>query len=127
MGIMLQQTPHALKASRVSSIPTAPRPENRMPAPVPAATQHYLAQRLDGARDLYLLALAVGERDSGTGPFGAMIQEARIHFEGVIVEARMAGLDTTDISGMLGKQPKELLDSVKPEVRERLGLARPKR
>jgi hypothetical protein len=98
-----------------------------MPAPTPANTQHYLAQRLDGARDLYLLALAVGERDSGTGPFGAMIQEARMHFEGVIVEARMAGLDTTDISGMLGKQPKELLDSVKPEVRERLGLARPKR
>lgn len=98
-----------------------------MPAPIPAATQHYLAQRLDGARDLYLLALAVGERASGAGPFGAMIQEARIHFEGVIVEARMAGLDTTDISSMLGKQTKELIDSVKPEVRERLGLARPKR
>jgi hypothetical protein len=98
-----------------------------MPAPTPAATQHYLAQRLDGARDLYLLALAVGERDSGAGPFGAMIQEARIHFESVIVEARMAGLDTTDISGVLGKQTKELIDSVKPEVRERLGLARPKR
>ena len=100
-----------------------------MPAPTPAATQSYLAQRLDGARDLYLLALAVGERDSGAGPFGAMIQEARIHFESVIVEARMAGLDTTDISAVLGKQTKELIDSVKPEVRERLGLGggRPKR
>jgi hypothetical protein len=100
-----------------------------MPAPIPAATQHYLAQRLDGARDLYLLALAVGERDSGAGggPFGAMIQESRVHFESVIVEARMAGLDTTDISGMLGKQTKELIASVKPEVRERLGLGRPKR
>jgi hypothetical protein len=124
---MLQQTPHALKASRVGSIPQPPSHENRMPPPIPAATQHYLAQRLDGARDLYLLALAVGERDSGTGPFGAMIQESRIHFESVIVEARMAGLDTTDISGVLGKQAKELIASVKPEVRERLGLGRPKR
>jgi hypothetical protein len=49
----------------------------------------YLAQRLDGARDLYLLALAVGERGSGPGPLGPMIQEARIHFENVIAEARM--------------------------------------
>jgi hypothetical protein len=56
-----------------------------------------------------------------------MIQESRVHFESVIVEARMAGLDTTDISGMLGKQTKELIASVKPEVRERLGLGRPKR
>jgi hypothetical protein len=99
-----------------------------MPAPIPASTQQYLAHRLDGARDLYLLALAVGERDSGTGgPFGPMIQESRIHFESVIVEARMAGFDTTDISAVLGKQTKELIDSVKPEVRERLGLTRPRR
>ena len=86
----------------------------------------YLAQRLDAARDLYLLALAVGERESGSqprpGPLGAMIQEARIHFETVIVEARMAGLDTTDISSVLGKRSKDLIDSVRPELRERLAL-----
>ena len=98
-----------------------------MPAPIPPSSRDYLAQRLDGARDLYLLALAVGERESGPGPFGTMIQEARIHFESVIVEARMAGLDTTDISAMLGKQTKELMDSVRPELRERLGLALPRR
>ena len=86
----------------------------------------YLAQRLDGARDLYLLALAVGERSSGPSPFGTMIQEARIHFENVIVEARMAGLDTTDISDVLGRQT-EVLDSLKPEIRDRLGLAHPRR
>ncbi len=86
----------------------------------------YLGQRLDAARDLYLLALAVGERETGSrphpGPLGAMIQEARIHFETVLVEARMAGLDTTAIGAVLGKQPKELLNSVRPELRERLNL-----
>src|SRR2546425_5038903 len=40
--------------------------------------------RLDGARDLYLLALAVGERGGGPGTFRPMIREARIHFAGVI-------------------------------------------
>lgn len=87
----------------------------------------YLAQRLDAARDLYLLALAVGERQSGTrphpGPLGAMIQEARIHFETVIVEARMAGFDTADISTVLGKQSRELVDSLRPEVRDCLVTA----
>ena len=39
----------------------------------------------------------------------------------------MAGLDTTAIGAMLAKQTKELIDSVKPELRERLGLMRPKR
>src|SRR5437764_9231669 len=81
----------------------------------------YLAQRLDGARDLYLLALAVGERGSGPGPLGPMIQEARIHFENVIAEGRMAGLDTTDISGMLAKQSRELADNIRPEMWDRLG------
>jgi hypothetical protein len=80
----------------------------------------YLAQRLDGARDLYLLALAVGERGSGPGPLGPMIQEARIHFENVIAEGRMAGLDTTDISGMLAKQGRELAENIRPEVWNRL-------
>ncbi len=62
-----------------------------------------------------------------SSPFGPMIQEARIHFETVIVEARMAGLDTTDISAVLGKHTPELIDSVRPELRDRLGLARPRR
>lgn len=81
----------------------------------------YLAQRLDGARDLYLLALAVGERGSGPGPLGPMIQEARIHFENVLAEARMAGLDTTDISTMLAKHSRELADNIRPEIWDRLG------
>ena len=95
---------------------------------IPASSQQYLAQRLDGARDLYLLALAVGQRNSGAGPgpFGSMIQESRMHFENVIVEARMAGLDTTDISDVLGRQT-EVLDSLKPELRDLLGLAHPRR
>lgn len=94
---------------------------------VPGNSLEYLAQRLDAARDLYLLALAVGERESVPGPFGPMIQESKIHFEQVLVEARVAGLDTTDISQMLGKQTKELLDSVRPELRERLGLTHTRR
>lgn len=85
-----------------------------------SATSHaYLAQRLDGARDLYLLALAVGARNGAT-TFGPMIQEARIHFESVIVEARMAGLDTHDIQGMLARDTEELADSIRPEIRDRL-------
>jgi len=80
----------------------------------------YLSQRLDGARDLYLLALALGERDKGSTPFGPMIQEARIHFESVIVEARTVGLDTHAIQGMLARDNEELIDSIRPEIRERL-------
>ena len=57
-------------------------------------TSEYLAHRLDGARDLYLLALALGERSDGSPLFGRMIREARIHFAAVIEEARIAGLDT---------------------------------
>lgn len=79
----------------------------------------YLSQRLDGARDLYLLALALGERGDAR-PFGPMIQESRIHFETVIVEARMAGLDTHDIQGMLARENEELIDAIRPEIRERL-------
>ena len=48
---------------------------------LPAETRDYLAHRLDGARDLYLLALALGERNDDTALFGRMIREARIHFE----------------------------------------------
>ena len=33
----------------------------------------YLADRLDGARDLYLLALALGTRGDGAALFGRMI------------------------------------------------------
>lgn len=84
--------------------------------------RQYLAHRLDGARDLYLLALALGARGDGTGAtlFGRMIREARIHFTAVIEECRIAGLDTTSIAVMLGKMNKELVDSIRPEIWERL-------
>jgi hypothetical protein len=36
-------------------------------------TAAYLAHRLDGARDLYLLALALGDRPDGPSLFGRMI------------------------------------------------------
>jgi hypothetical protein len=78
--------------------------------------RNYLAHRLDGARDLYLLALALGARPQGAGPFGRLIREARIHFAAVIEEARIAGLDTRAIAGMLGKASSELTDSIRPEL-----------
>ena len=93
---------------------STPRP----PKEFPPETTGYLALRLDGARDLYLLALAVGERPDGSAPFGRMIREARIHFAAVIEEARIAGLDTSAIAGMLGKF--ELADGIRPELWARL-------
>jgi hypothetical protein len=81
---------------------------------LPPETQDYLGQRLDGARDLYLLALALGDRPEGSAPFGRMIREARIHFAAVIEEARIAGLDTGTIAGMLSQL--ELADSIRPEL-----------
>lgn len=84
----------------------------------PPDTTSYLALRLDGARDLYLLALALGERTDGSAPFGRMIREARIHFAAVIEEARIAGLDTSAIAGMLGRF--ELADAIRPELWVRL-------
>ena len=94
---------------------------------VPAGTREYLAQRLDGARDLYLLALALGERGSAHGVFGRMIREARIHFASLIEECRIAGLETGAIAEMLGTVYPELADSVKPEVWKRVEqlIARP--
>jgi hypothetical protein len=83
-------------------------------------TQRYLAHRLDGARDLYLLALALGERNDGAAHFGRMIREARIHFAAVIEEARIAGLDTSAIAAMLSKSTTELGDSIRPELRARV-------
>jgi hypothetical protein len=79
---------------------------------LPPETRDYLAHRLDGARDLYLLALALGDRPDGSALFGRMIREARIHFAAVIEEARIAGLDTGAIAVMLG----ELADSIRPEL-----------
>lgn len=76
----------------------------------------YLADRLDGARDLYLLALALGVRGDGAPLFGRMIREARIHFATVIEECRIAGLDTSTIAVMLGKRNEELVDSIRPEI-----------
>ena len=87
-----------------------------LPKELPPKTQDYLAQRLDGARDLYLLALALGERPAGSALFGRMIREARIHFAAVIEEARIAGLDTSAIAMMLGKLNIELADSIRPEL-----------
>ena len=82
--------------------------------------QAYLADRLDGARDLYLLALALGTRGDGATLFGRMIREARIHFAAVIEECRIAGLDTGAIAVILGKMNKELVDSIRPEIWEHL-------
>jgi hypothetical protein len=86
----------------------------------PSQTSDYLGHRLDGARDLYLLALALGDRPDGSPLFGRMIREARIHFAAVIEEARIAGLDTHAISAMLGKLTSELNDSIRPELRARV-------
>lgn len=84
-------------------------------------THDYLAQRLDGARDLYLLALALGERGKGGAKtFGPLIQEARIHFASVIEEARIGGLDTRDIQDMLAKHTTELSSSIRPDLRDRV-------
>jgi hypothetical protein len=82
---------------------------------LPPETRDYLGHRLDGARDLYLLALALGKRPDGS-VFGRMIREARIHFAAVIEEARIAGLETGDIALMLGKLNIELADSIRPEL-----------
>jgi hypothetical protein len=79
-------------------------------------TQEYLIQRLDGARDLYLLALALGRRGENSAVFGSLIREARIHFAAVIEEGRIAGLDTKAIADMLRKQSRKLDDSIRPEI-----------
>ena len=93
-----------------------PRTQER----VPHEARAYLADRLDGARDLYLLALALGVRGDGATLFGRMIREARIHFTAVIEECRIAGLDTSAIAVMLGKMNEELVDSIKPEMWQHL-------
>lgn len=82
--------------------------------------REYLADRLDGARDLYLLALALGVRGAGASLFGRLIREARIHFTAVLEECRIAGLDTSAIAEMLGKMNEELVDSIRPEIWQRL-------
>jgi hypothetical protein len=87
---------------------------------LPHDAREYLARRLDGARDLYLLALALGARGDGATLFGRMIQDARIHFTAVIEECRIAGLDTSAIAVMLGQRNKELVDSIRPEIWEHL-------
>ena len=95
---------------------TDPAPTPHLPRDLPPDTGDYLAHRLDGARDLYLLALALGDRLDGAASFGRMIREARIHFAAVIEEARIAGLDTGAIAVMLGKQNIRLADSIRPEL-----------
>jgi hypothetical protein len=93
-------------------------PTVRVREEVPPETRRYLSHRLDGARDLYLLALALGERHDGGAHFGRMIREARIHFAAVIEEARIAGLDTNAIGAMLAKQNVE--DGIRPDLRARV-------
>jgi hypothetical protein len=91
------------------------------PAEPAALARDYLAERLEGARDCYLVALALGERDNGSGgagQFGRMIREARIHFAAVIEEARMARLDTSAIAGMLAER--DVSDSIRPELKSRV-------
>ena len=88
----------------------------RLPKEPPPQTSEYLGHRLDGARDLYLLALALGDQPDGSPLFGRMIREARIHFAAVIEEARIAGLDTKAIASMLGRLTSELDDSIRPEL-----------
>jgi hypothetical protein len=92
------------------------KPTTRLARELPRETRDYLAHRLDGARDLYLLALALGDRPDGSPLFGRMIGEARIHFAAVIEEARIAGLDTSAIAAMLGRLNIELADSIRPEL-----------
>lgn len=90
---------------------------------VPDQTLDFLARRLDAARDLYLLALGLGER--GPHQFGSLIIEARLHFINVIEEARAAGLDTIDIQNLLANHNIDVWDTIRPELRERLeGLLR---
>jgi hypothetical protein len=84
------------------------------PEGLPPDAREYLGHRLDGARDLYLLALALGDRREGFASFGRMIREARIHFAAVIEEARIAGLDTSAIAQLLGKSNFEL--SIRPDL-----------
>ena len=88
------------------------------PEGLPPEAREYLAHRLDGARDLYLLALALGDRRAGFAPFGRMIREARIHFAAVIEEARIAGLDTGAIAEVLGQSNIER--SIRPDLWSRL-------
>ncbi len=90
------------------------------PERLPYGAREYLGDRLDGARDLYLLALALGARGDRATLFGRMIREARIHFTAVIEECRIAGLDTSAIAAMLGQMNKELVDSIRPEIWEQL-------
>ena len=80
--------------------------------------KEFLAQRLDASRDLYLLAVALGER--GPHQFRRLIQEARLHFVYVIEEARVAGLDTIDIQNMLVRESIDLVDTMRPDLLERL-------
>ncbi len=82
---------------------------------LPRETLNYLAQRLDGARDLYLMALALAARDQGAPLLSRMIREARIHFAAVIEEARIGGLDTHAIAEVLGKNV-AVVDSIRPEL-----------
>jgi hypothetical protein len=108
---------HAAKANCFIAVTARTDPARER---LPHDAREYVAHRLDGARDLYLLALALGARGDGATLFGRMIREARIHFTAVIEECRIAGLDTSSIAVMLGKMNKELVDSIRPEIWDHL-------
>jgi hypothetical protein len=95
-------------------------PKPHVTGSLPSETLEYLGRRLDGARDLYLLALALGRRDGEASVFGPMIREARVHFAGVIEEARVAGLETGAIAGLLADADHGLSHSIRPELSDRV-------
>jgi len=80
--------------------------------------KEFLAQRLDASRDLYLLALALGER--GLPPVQEAHPGSPADFIYVIEEARVAGLDTLDIQNLLVRQRHDLVDEMRPDLLERL-------
>ena len=105
-----------MRSAELETEITMPEQSPHPPEELLPDTRGYLAQRLDGARDLYLLALALGDRNDRFAPFGRMIREARIHFAAVIEEARIAGLDTSAIAVMLRKPNIVLADSIRPDL-----------
>jgi hypothetical protein len=73
---------------------------------LPREALDYLARRLDGARHLYISAVALGARggsDTAWDPMGPLIREACIHLATVVEEAQIAGLDTGATARLLVK------------------------
>ena len=94
-------------------------PEQRPhpPEELPPDTRGYLAHRLDGARDLYLLALALGERNDGFAPFRTE-SSARPAFTSrqSLKKRGSRGSTRSTIAVMLGKPNIVLADSIRPDL-----------